>query len=186
MISLINLFLWPTIKNPMLFLSLMFNKINIIKMIIFCMIKNVWVQYECSYIMSLCVAAAGRPSWPGCHCVPCQSAVDAEGQELPTQCRGQKKNHPEDNMNLCWNEIKRKSHNIRYRIPVTSSLAGSYLPKTINLYIAEPGRHACISNSPKSIRGTSEVIDWVSGRCKAQLFCMSFVCLWCAELCLYI
>ncbi|TRY60115.1 hypothetical protein DNTS_006430, partial [Danionella cerebrum] len=56
---------------------------------------------------------AGRPSWPGCHCVPCQSAVDPEGLELATQCGGQKNKHQENEMNLCWNEIKRKSHNIR-------------------------------------------------------------------------
>ncbi|XP_057205520.1 dystrophin-related protein 2 isoform X1 [Triplophysa rosa] len=68
--------------------------------------------------------AAGRPSWPGCHCVPCQSVVDAEGQELPTQCRGQKKNHPDHDMNLCWNEIKRKSHNIRVRLEAFSDNSG--------------------------------------------------------------
>ncbi|XP_056625465.1 dystrophin-related protein 2 isoform X2 [Triplophysa dalaica] len=68
--------------------------------------------------------AAGRPSWPGCHCVPCQSAVDAEGQELPTQCRGQKINHTDHDMNLCWNEIKRKSHNIRVRLEAFSDNSG--------------------------------------------------------------
>ncbi|XP_056126266.1 dystrophin-related protein 2 isoform X2 [Rhinichthys klamathensis goyatoka] len=68
--------------------------------------------------------AAGRPSWPGCHCVPCQSAVDPEGQELPTQCRGQRNKHPDHDMNLCWNEIKRKSHNIRVRLEAFSDNSG--------------------------------------------------------------
>lgn len=60
--------------------------------------------------------AAGRPSWPGCHCVPCQSTVDGEGQEEGTECRrlrGGGGPHQTGEMNLCWNEIKRKSHNIR-------------------------------------------------------------------------
>uniref|UniRef100_A0A8C2D6R6 Dystrophin related protein 2 n=1 Tax=Cyprinus carpio TaxID=7962 RepID=A0A8C2D6R6_CYPCA len=68
--------------------------------------------------------AAGRPLWPGCHCVPCQSAVDPEGQELPTQCRGQRNKHPDHDMNLCWNEIKRKSHNIRVRLEAFSDNSG--------------------------------------------------------------
>ncbi|XP_063046807.1 dystrophin-related protein 2 [Engraulis encrasicolus] len=105
--------------------------------------------------------AAGRGSWPGCHCVPCQSAVESEGQEpeLGTTTaeghRGQSHHHhhhhhssshhgshhihhghhkhkPEpdstistpDNMNLCWTEIKRKSHNIRARLEAFSDNSG--------------------------------------------------------------
>lgn len=65
---------------------------------------------------AVCVfLAAGRPSWPGCHCVPCQSTVDGEGQEEGTECRRLRGGGPNQTgeMNLCWNEIKRKSHNIR-------------------------------------------------------------------------
>ncbi|KAI4880159.1 hypothetical protein NFI96_031185, partial [Prochilodus magdalenae] len=72
----------------------------------------------------VCVAAAGRPSWPRCHCVPCQSAVDPEGQEVPTKCRGQNAKHSDHDMNLCWNEIKRKSHNIRVRLEAFSDNSG--------------------------------------------------------------
>ncbi|TWW55767.1 hypothetical protein D4764_09G0008170 [Takifugu flavidus] len=58
---------------------------------------------------------AGRPSWPGCHCVPCQSTADGDGQEDGTECRRLRggSSHQAGDMNLCWNEIKRKSHNIR-------------------------------------------------------------------------
>ncbi|TNN72728.1 hypothetical protein EYF80_017012 [Liparis tanakae] len=54
---------------------------------------------------------AGRPSWPGCHCVPCQSTVDGEGlEEGGAECRGLRGGGPHQTgeMNLCWNEIKRK------------------------------------------------------------------------------
>lgn len=76
---------------------------------------SVWNLLNNPLFVFVCVAAAGRPSWPRCHCVPCQSAVDPEGQEVPTECRGQNTKHCDYDMNLCWNEIKRKSHNIRYR-----------------------------------------------------------------------
>ncbi|CAL8356225.1 unnamed protein product [Merluccius merluccius] len=78
---------------------------------------------------------AGRPSWPRCHCVPCQSAGDGEGPEEGAICRrlrggggggaggGGGKNQPAD-MNLCWNEIKRKSHNIRVRLEAFSDNSG--------------------------------------------------------------
>nr|XP_023845429.1 dystrophin-related protein 2-like [Salvelinus alpinus] len=59
---------------------------------------------------------AGRPGWPGCHCVPCQSTVDPEGQEdgvVGTECSRLGGHHASGDMNLCWNEIKRKSLNIR-------------------------------------------------------------------------
>ncbi|GLD70363.1 dystrophin-related protein 2, partial [Lates japonicus] len=70
--------------------------------------------------------AAGRPSWPGCHCVPCQSTVDGEGQEEGTECRRLRGGSPHQtgDMNLCWNEIKRKSHNIRARLEAFSDNSG--------------------------------------------------------------
>lgn len=74
---------------------------------------------KCDAVRLICVSAlplaAGRPSWPGCHCVPCQSTVDGEGQEEGTECRRLRGGGPNQTgeMNLCWNEIKRKSHNIR-------------------------------------------------------------------------
>ncbi|KAM7389244.1 hypothetical protein PAMP_023234 [Pampus punctatissimus] len=70
--------------------------------------------------------AAGRPSWPGCHCVPCQSTVDGEGQEEGTECRRLRGGSPHQtgDMNLCWNEIKRKSHNIRVRLEAFSDNSG--------------------------------------------------------------
>ncbi|XP_037531441.1 dystrophin-related protein 2 [Nematolebias whitei] len=70
--------------------------------------------------------AAGRPSWPGCRCVPCQSTVDGEGQKEGTECwrlRGGSP-HLTGDMNLCWNEIKRKSHNIRVRLEAFSDNSG--------------------------------------------------------------
>ncbi|KAI3351611.1 hypothetical protein L3Q82_020452, partial [Scortum barcoo] len=69
---------------------------------------------------------AGRPSWPGCHCVPCQSTVDGEGQEEGTECRRLRGGAPHQpgEMNLCWNEIKRKSHNIRVRLEAFSDNSG--------------------------------------------------------------
>lgn len=70
----------------------------------------------CVYsVLCVCVAA-GRPGWPGCHCVPCQSTVDVEGQEdgvVGTKCSRLGGHHTSGDMNLCWNEIKRKSLNIR-------------------------------------------------------------------------
>ncbi|KAK6298385.1 hypothetical protein J4Q44_G00314400 [Coregonus suidteri] len=70
---------------------------------------------------------AGRPGWPGCHCVPCQSTVDREGQEdgvVETECSRLGGHHPSGDMNLCWNEIKRKSHNIRVRLEAFSDNSG--------------------------------------------------------------
>lgn len=74
-----------------------------------------WCLNESILCVCVCVVAAGRPSWPGCHCVPCQSTVDGDGQEEGTECRRLKGGglHQPGDMNLCWNEIKRKSHNIR-------------------------------------------------------------------------
>ncbi|KAG8003917.1 Dystrophin-related protein 2 [Nibea albiflora] len=74
----------------------------------------------------MCTLAAGRPSWPGCHCVPCQSTVDGEGQEEGTECRRLRGggSHQTGEMNLCWNEIKRKSHNIRARLEAFSDNSG--------------------------------------------------------------
>ncbi|XP_029703259.1 dystrophin-related protein 2 isoform X3 [Takifugu rubripes] len=70
--------------------------------------------------------AAGRPSWPGCHCVPCQSTADGDGQEDGTECRRLRggSSHQAGDMNLCWNEIKRKSHNIRVRLEAFSDNSG--------------------------------------------------------------
>uniref|UniRef100_A0AAV2ML21 Uncharacterized protein n=1 Tax=Knipowitschia caucasica TaxID=637954 RepID=A0AAV2ML21_KNICA len=70
--------------------------------------------------------AAGRPSWPGCRCVPCQSTVDGEGQEEAAETRRLRGGgpHPSGDMNLCWNEIKRKSHNIRVRLEAFSDNSG--------------------------------------------------------------
>ncbi|KAK1903995.1 Dystrophin-related protein 2 [Dissostichus eleginoides] len=72
------------------------------------------------------ISAAGRPSWPGCHCVPCQSTADGEGPEEGTECRRLKGGGPHQmgEMNLCWNEIKRKSHNIRVRLEAFSDNSG--------------------------------------------------------------
>ncbi|KAK9518268.1 hypothetical protein VZT92_023579 [Zoarces viviparus] len=80
-----------------------------------------WVSPCC--FLSL---AAGRPSWPGCHCVPCQSTVDGEGQEEGAECRTLRGGGPHQTgeMNLCWNEIKRKSHNIRVRLEAFSDNSG--------------------------------------------------------------
>lgn len=69
----------------------------------------------CKTRLCVCAAAAGRPSWPGCHCVPCQSTVDGDGQEEGAECRRLRGGGSSQSgeMNLCWSEIKRKSHNIR-------------------------------------------------------------------------
>ncbi|GAA6095282.1 uncharacterized protein K02A2.6-like [Tachysurus ichikawai] len=58
--------------------------------------------------------AADQPLWPKCPCVPCKFAGHPEGQEVPIEC-SEYNIKPSDLliMNLCWTEIKRKSHNIR-------------------------------------------------------------------------
>lgn len=133
-------------------------------------------DYASSLNSELCVSAAGRPSWPGCHCVPCQSAADPEGQELPTQCRGQRNKHPDHDMNLCWNEIKRKSHNIRY---ITSFVHPSIISAfyyvqcllgIINLVSVAPVRDPHIAILPVSEALMKPLIEF-------GLFCMPFVCM---------
>ncbi|PWA18812.1 hypothetical protein CCH79_00005675 [Gambusia affinis] len=77
-------------------------------------------QSEFKHDNSQTLSTAGRPSWPGCRCVPCQSTVDGEGSEEATECRRLRgsSSHQTGEMNLCWNEIKRKSHNIRETLRV--------------------------------------------------------------------
>ncbi|XP_041708969.1 dystrophin-related protein 2 [Coregonus clupeaformis] len=53
--------------------------------------------------------------------------VDPEGQEdgvVGTECSRLGGHHPSGDMNLCWNEIKRKSHNIRVRLEAFSDNSG--------------------------------------------------------------
>lgn len=88
----------------------------------------------------LCLAAAGLPVWPKCHRVPWKSLRDLDLQEVPIDCNGHSIKHSDQNMNLCWTEIKRKSHNIRYNKLLKHTISEHTL--TFNIFCDIKGLHS--------------------------------------------
>ncbi|KAL4631626.1 dystrophin-related protein 2-like isoform X1 [Arapaima gigas] len=64
------------------------------------------------------------PSWPRCRCVPSRQLEEPERLGVVTYCRGRSARHKDAAMNLCWSEIKRKSHSIRARLEALSDNSG--------------------------------------------------------------
>ncbi|XP_018589112.2 dystrophin-related protein 2 isoform X2 [Scleropages formosus] len=64
------------------------------------------------------------PSWPRCRCAPTRQVEDTERQDVGTYCRERHAHHKDAAMNLCWSEIKRKSHTIRARLEALSDNSG--------------------------------------------------------------
>ncbi|KAI1902668.1 hypothetical protein AGOR_G00018350 [Albula goreensis] len=89
-----------------------------------CVADGLIATKKVDFVASARETVPSRPSWPRCHCVLRQQTADPEVQELERKGIRQGREHVEGEMNFCWSEIKRKSHNIRARLEAFSDSSG--------------------------------------------------------------